>query len=225
MMDVMSVSEHLKIKLTENGYTDGHVIGSGCSMIGNPVRDMHLGGGNKKITQKIINNYINGISTDYECKLKTFDKSDDFVVYVKMKDGIYKSLCGDDICDDWGPTEEECIKCEDETEKSIPIGEVCPRSIGKDCPYPLGTVCAECPKIKVEIDNDDCEPTEEECVKCEDEPEAVVYKERIIELTVYKDCLLKVISNLSKDKSVRRIDVTSFCAGSYELEIQIAEEA
>lgn len=92
MMDVMGVSEHLKIKLTENGYTDGRVIGSGCTMCGNPVRDMHLGGGKNKITQKVIDNYIKGISTDYECKLRTFDKSDDFCVYVKLKDDVYEKV-------------------------------------------------------------------------------------------------------------------------------------
>ena len=165
MSDVMGVSERLKKKLIADGYTDGRVIGSGCTMIGNPVRDIHLGGGKKKITQKIINNYINGISTDYECKLKTFDKCDDFCIYVKMKDEVYQSI----------------------------------------------------------VKDDDCEPTEDECVKCEDEPE-VCYEDRIIQLTVYKDYLLRVISNLSKDKSVKRIDICSYCAGSYGLEIQIVEE-
>lgn len=165
MSDVMGVSEQLKKKLIAGGYTNGRVIGSGCTMCGNPVRDMHLGGGKKKVTQKIIDDYIKGISIDYECELRTFDKSDDFCVYVKLKDEIYQSL----------------------------------------------------------IEDDDCEPTEEECAKREDEPE-VCYEDRIIQLTVYKDYLLRVISNLSKDKSVKRIDVCSYCAGSYGLEIQIAEE-
>lgn len=112
MMDVMGVSEALKIKLTENGYTSGRVIGSGCTMFGNPVRDIHLAGGEKKITQEIINNYINGISVDYECKLKTFDNCDDFCIYVKMKNEEYELLCGENDCE---PTEdEECIKCDSE---------------------------------------------------------------------------------------------------------------
>lgn len=112
MMDIMGVSETLKIKLTKDGYTDGRVIGSGCTMFGNPVRDIHLGGGKNKPTQLIIDDYMNGISTDYECELKRFKGSDDFCVYVKMKDDVYKTLCSEDDC---GPTEgEECIKCDSE---------------------------------------------------------------------------------------------------------------
>lgn len=165
MSDVMGISEQLKKKLIAGGYTDGRVIDSGCIISKNPVRDMHLGGGKKKITQKVIDNYIKGISTDYECELQTFDKSDDFCVYVKLKDKIHQSL----------------------------------------------------------IEDDDCEPTEEECEEiCE--PEAVISNRRIIEINVHKDCLVDVLSQLTKYTRVHRINIEDFCANYYELHYEFVEE-
>lgn len=214
---ILSVCGALESELRKGNYI-GEMFGSSCSMTGNPVRYMNFACSKNKLTDEILNKILSKINEDYEGKVtpdKFFDSETRLIIKVKLKDTVYFSkVCG---------KQDKPMSPKLEKEKSIPIGEACPRSIGRDCPYPLGTLCSECPKIEVEIDDDEPIEDEEECVKCKDEPE-VCYENRFVELTVYKDCLLRIISNLSKDKSVRRIDVCSYCAGSYELEIQIAEE-
>ena len=145
MMDVIDVSERLKKKLIADGYTDGKVIGSGCTMIGNPIRDIHFNAKGKKLpTQKIINNYMKQIDNDFCCGLRIHEDGT-FSIYVQLKDGLYKKtekLLVNEVdakpCDkDYIPDEvdakpciEEEIVCEPELELKSRIVEIKVQQIG-----------------------------------------------------------------------------------------------
>lgn len=108
--NVLSVSEQLKRKLIADGYTDGKVIGSGCTMVGNPIRDIHFNAKGKKLpTQKIINNYMKQIDNDFCCGLKIHEDGT-FSIYVQLKDEFYKKaekLLSDEV--DAKPCDEDCV--------------------------------------------------------------------------------------------------------------------
>ena len=204
MTDIMGVSEHLKKKLVACKYAGEKVIGSGCTMIGNPVRDMHLSGGKNKITQGILNKYIAQIDDNYECKLKTFEDASDFVVYIKLKDEVYQSLINDE------PTEVES-------------DGICPQDNGGKCPYPLGTRCSECEmKHAKSEDKIDEEYVEKACADLPEEC-CVPTSVKTVKVSVYKCCIADFLKMISC-KNVDNIIIYNKSGNLFELCYDIEEE-